>query len=112
MMIEASRRSDAIHIGQCMALMRRGFLPLAQRGIFERKLKVSRGCRTQFGAIGLKTKRDRREHGIGEAEIAEQPAAARPKLLTAAGPNLIDAGYIGLEGRGQRHTPLSAANVH
>ena len=82
----------------------------------ERELEVGMRGRAQLCAIGLKAKEHRGEHGIGDAEIAEQPTRRLRQIVSAGGPNLIDAGDIGLKLAGSTPrgglAPARSSGIH
>jgi hypothetical protein len=63
--------ADPVDFEQRVAFLRCGVLPIAQLRILQRVVQVCFRRRAQGRTIGLKAKKYRREHRIGNAEIAE-----------------------------------------
>src|SRR5271170_550590 len=74
--------SDAVDFEQRMAFLRRRFLPFPKHRIRQRVLEVRLRGGAQLCAVGLKAKQHGSEHGIGNAELAEQPSAGDAMVLS------------------------------
>src|ERR1700733_2897637 len=104
--------ADPLDLRQWVTFLRCCVLPIAQLGILQRVVQVRLRCRAQARAVRLKAKKHRREHRVGNAEVAEQPVTAAAVLLAAARPNLIDSCDVRPQLGRLRHTPISGAYVH
>src|SRR5450755_3676110 len=67
--------SHLIYSRERMTLLETILLPLDQRWILKCVLQIRGGVRQQIGPVGLKSKQHGREHRVGYAELAKQPAA-------------------------------------
>src|ERR1700675_4901134 len=70
--------ANLIDMGQGVSLAQGCVLPFPQGGILERMIQIRLGRGAQRQAVALKAEKDRREHGIGHAELPDQQPPPAP----------------------------------